>query len=182
MELQNKVSVNNMMSTSEEIWRKHPMYDFELSTQGNIRTMDGMAKKYHINKGYRMTTINRRPYKVCNLVLETFKPNTVKDSYFIFADHINNDRGDDRLENLRWSNFRLNNFNRKTAKCYRQQVKGGRYNVKVSFMKKDKCLGTYDTEEEAKQVADKERNINFEVAQRTYEMLDDVLSMSTERD
>ena len=107
--------------TAVEIWKAIPGYDgvYEASTLGRIRTIDRMVrgvygsmqiKKGRIRKpsvawtGYHNVTFWKdgksiRAEMVHRVVLRTFvgPPAPGQD-----ADHINFDRSDNRLENLRW--------------------------------------------------------------------------------
>ena len=51
------------------------------------------------------------------MILNTFKPNPFP-MYYNMCDHINGNRSDNRLENLRWSNVNLNGINKKNVKGY----------------------------------------------------------------
>lgn len=72
-------------------------------------------------------------------------------------DHINGDRQDNRIENLRLVTRQQNNFNREVKPMTNIKVVGGRYQVRITKDAKQHCLGTYDTLEEAQTVRKKGR-------------------------
>lgn len=63
--------------------------------------------------GYLMVNINRKPQRVHRLVANAFIPNPNK---LPCVDHINTDKEDNRVENLRWVNHKDNNNNPETKK------------------------------------------------------------------
>lgn len=71
------------------------------------------------------------------------------------VDHINNDRTDNTLSNLRNVNYRVNGINRRTRTKSKTGIRGvyesknGKYYAKAGLDYKDYYLGTFDTKEEA---------------------------------
>ena len=65
-----------------------------------------------------------------------------------FIDHYNRDRSDNRLENLHVVNNQQNSFNRSDVNGYFLRP-SGRYAALLKVDGVKKCLGTFDTEEEA---------------------------------
>lgn len=128
----------------EEVWKPIPQWEglYEISTQGNVRSIDkkvGMrwmgkvTSKFvkgriltpqHDKDGYKVIhlrdTFNgkNRLLKVHRLVAETFIPNP---NNYPSIDHINGKRDDNRVENLRWCtnkqniNFPIAKENRRKA-------------------------------------------------------------------
>ena len=63
-------------------------------------------------------------------------------------DHINGNRTDNRINNLRSVTSKQNHWNRTTAKGY-QTTKNGKYFSEICVDGKSIYLGTFDTQEEA---------------------------------
>jgi len=164
-------------NTENEEWRDVPNYEgyYQVSDLGRVRSLDrtvttkhgvgrfykGRVIKGTVNKGYRRTTLNidgvGRNLKFSQLVAMAFlghEPN----GHTLVVDHINGDRSNDRVENLRIVTSRANtstsfrsdrnslsseyvgvNWDKKTSK-WKAQI----YHNGVSVV-----LGYYDTEIEA---------------------------------
>ena len=78
------------------------------------------------------------------------------------VDHINGNRKDNRIENLRAANNSLNQLNKTIDKRSKTGVKnvhisGKKYAVSIRVNKTTHYFGTYDTIEQAKQIADIKR-------------------------
>ena len=123
------------MSEKEvEIWKDIPEYEgyYQASSLGRVRSLDrtvpyrnryerfykGRIKKVNVrNKGYKIYTLNingvYRTFLGSQLVAMTFlghKP----DGHKLVVDHINGDKSDDRVENIRIVTQRSN-----TSSCFR---------------------------------------------------------------
>ena len=99
-----------------EIWEKikdHPNY--EVSNMGNVRSLNylntGKIKnlKLKITRGYQYVTLNTKNHYVHRLVCSAFYGESD-----LQCDHINQNKLDNRLENLRWLD-RHNNLCRSNA-------------------------------------------------------------------
>lgn len=114
--------------------------------------------------GYILVTIKKpggvfRSVQVQQLIVDTFLPK-IKGKNFI--DHINRDRTDNRLVNLRWVTRRENNTNRKkksslpTGVRFHSDLKLRPYQAKIVVNGKDKTLGYFKSPELAHSAYKKE--------------------------
>lgn len=75
---------------------------YEVSRDGQVRHRDGrLLKQWKNSHGYMLVRLSspRRVARVHRLVAEAFAPNPHSKP---FVNHINNDRADNRAENLEW--------------------------------------------------------------------------------
>lgn len=163
-------------SINGEIWKDIPNYEgyYQASNIGRVRSLDrtvltsrgkrvykGKLIEGTVNKGYRRATlcINGigRNLKFSQLVAMTFLGHEPSGS-FLVVDHINGDKSDDRVENLRIVTQRAN-----TTTCFRSN-KGSfsseyvgvnwsksksKWQVGIQYKGVSTHLGHYDTEIEA---------------------------------
>ena len=160
-----------------EIWKDIPNYEgcYQASNLGMVRSLDrivtfsngrkqfykGKLIKGSVNKGYRRTTLNiegvGRNFLFSRLVAMAFLGHE-PDGHELVVDHINGDKSDDRLENLR---IVTNRANRSTCFRSNEESFSSEY-VGVSWSKRNSAwrsqiahngvvtgLGYYDTELEA---------------------------------
>ena len=66
------------------------------------------------------------------------------------VDHINENKQDNRLENLRWSNHSLNHHNVSKTKGYYFQSSRNKWMSRIHLNGQTKFLGRFDTEQEAR--------------------------------
>lgn len=120
-------------NTENEEWRDIPNYEgyYQASNLGGVRSLDrtvtssngydrfykGRIREGYVDNGYRRTTLNidgvGRNFQFSQLVAMAFlghKP----DGNTLIVDHINGDKSDDRVENLRIVTHRAN-----TTICFR---------------------------------------------------------------
>ena len=106
-----------MFCNLPEIWTtlnsKH-----DISDLGNVRRKeDGtVLHRYKVGRGYAGVTMHGTWRKVHPWVLSTFVPKP--SPMYTCCDHINRDRMDPRLINLRWSNVVLNGLNKEGVRGY----------------------------------------------------------------
>lgn len=96
-------------------------------------------------KGYRMITVYKKPYLAHRIVWAYFNNKFSKET----IDHINGDKLDNRIENLRCATKSENSQNRKKAKGITFVKKTGKWQVQIYFNRKSKYLGTFESERDA---------------------------------
>lgn len=102
------------------------------------------------NKGYRVLKFQGRQYEVHRIIWKM-----TKNEWPVCVDHINHDRGDNRLVNLRNVSYGENQLNRKEPRPAITQNSGIRLNPSGSFAaftvgsRNRKYLGTRSTLEQA---------------------------------
>jgi hypothetical protein len=148
-----------------EIW-KELKTNWEISSWGRIKTKERQINrgnhtfskkagflKLGINKqGYvRVSLSKTKQYLVHRLVLEVFTGKTDK-----YVDHINGNRHDNRLENLRWCNQSTNAQNQRRTKRTDSnpytgvsKLKNNKYRCYIVKDYKQIFLGTFKNPEEA---------------------------------
>ena len=109
-----------MVSLWLEEWKEISGYDqYEVSSMGRVRRNNKILKFQIVNEYYQLSLYKngiRVNKYVHRLVLKTFKVNPNPQTLNM-CDHINRNTFDNRISNLRWSNARLNSYNR-NAKGY----------------------------------------------------------------
>jgi hypothetical protein len=107
--------------------------------RGKVLTTKTKGYRYiHLGKGIRLAQHHFAWYMIYGNV------------DFIELDHINRIKTDNRICNLRISNRTLQQYNR-DAKGYYQYGRTKKWISRIQVDKKNICLGTFDTEEEARQ-------------------------------
>lgn len=116
-----------------EIWKQIDYFpNFEVSTLGRVRNIrtGNILKAHNAGKGYMVVHISKDGKlhcpKIHKLVAEAFIDNPENKTQI---DHINCDRTDNRVENLRWVTAKENCNNPKTKNRMSERMKGNTYNV-----------------------------------------------------
>ena len=145
---------------SKEGWR--PIKDFEnyfISSEGRIiKTATGKILKQHENhKGYLIVQLSnkgqKKNFRVHRLVAQTYIPNP---DNLPEVDHINGDRQDNRVENLRWVTGSANTRNREVCRQSGSRYNGviahpktGNFIASIWHNRKTVYLGTFTEETKA---------------------------------
>jgi hypothetical protein len=148
-------------------WSKIPEYPehYEINREGEVRTLRWYGKEGQIKilkrtfQVYWFVTLYNlkhipQPVPVHRLLALAFVPREEGKNY---VDHINRDKTDNRIENLRWTTQTDNCINRPhrsaTPHIYTDGRAGG-FQVRIFRSKKQVFLKTCRTLEEAEQVRD----------------------------
>ena len=91
--------------------------NYEVSNLGRLRNKKTkiIAKGSIKKNGYVQVSIDNQNYRLHRLVLQTWRPN--EDYEELTVDHINGNRSDNRLENLRWATQEENTAYMLTHRC-----------------------------------------------------------------
>ena len=155
-----------------EQFKKIKNYEnYSVSRNGKvINNTTGKELKHSYHFGYSRVTLccngkNKR-YRVHRLVAEAFIPNPENKN---MVDHIDNDRANNKVCNLRWATPSENAMNMKLRPESKTKVKGvyavedGRYTACIGFQNRIIYLGHFANLEEAKQARQKKANELFGV-------------------
>lgn len=121
--------------TGELIWKNHLRKARYVGTVAGTNGVNGYKKVYLFKKGYLL-----------HRLIWIFFNGDISDGFQI--DHIDGDKSNNRIENLRMATKNQNMWNRK-AKGYR--IKGNRFEVQLRHFGKYIHVGTFKTEDEAKE-------------------------------
>jgi hypothetical protein len=147
----------------DEIWRDIPNYEgkYQVSNLGRVksfcRSKEIIKTKYIDTTGYYVVSICQNnkciPYKIHQLVAIAFL-NHKPCGFNLVVDHINNDKLDNRLENLQIVTNRYNTSKDKSNKtsnytgvCWEDSR--NKWKVSMVINGKNKHLGRFSSEHEA---------------------------------
>ncbi len=108
-----------------EVWKMHPCGK-NVSNMGRMKLIYKSKQNlgnYRITLGHRIpsmymnVTVDGKKRKIHRLVLEAFT--SVDEGIGKVVDHIDRDRGNNRLDNLRWVTYKENASNRPVGKPFR---------------------------------------------------------------
>jgi hypothetical protein len=114
----------------------------------SIRRNKFLKESVH-HTGYKRICFNKKDYRIHRLVADAFIPNP---NNLPFINHKNEDKGDNRVENLEWCDNRYNLNYSIAGKNPGLQFHKGKYDVRIYHNKKYMYLGRYFTIEEATKV------------------------------
>ena len=128
--------------------------EYQVSTHGRVRK-GKKIKKLTRNQGYRYTDIRGTSTRVNRIVGETFLAENRR-PWTPIVDHIDQDKLNNNVNNLRWTSHTVNGLNSVKQKGYFKRP-NGTFQVQQKLFGKPCNHGTYKTEAEAKKAADKLR-------------------------
>ena len=109
-----------------------------------------LVKIHNDNDTYKCMHIGDKIYKLHRIIGYLFLGLDIDDSEQ-YIDHIDGDRQNNNIENLRIVTNQQNCFNRTTAKGYSYDKKNKKYQSQISINRKNIHLGCFETEAEARQ-------------------------------
>ena len=115
----------------------------KINRGGHVQ-IDKIAGHLHLNSGYSKVKIDGVTYRSHRVIYAL----AYSKKSFGFLDHINGERSDNRLLNLREVSSAVNAQNNKVRGTYLDR---GRWRSKIETNAKVTYLGNFDTEEEAHQ-------------------------------
>ena len=139
----------------EEEYRKIEGYEnYSVSNFGNVKNDEtGKFLKQYNDKGYKLISINNKKTWTHRLVAMAFIPNPNNKPY---VDHIDNNRANNNINNLRWATPSENNYNQKLGKRNKSGFKGvhqiketGFYRAQIQVNGNIISIGIYTTIEKA---------------------------------
>ena len=143
-----------------EVWKSVVGFErYEVSNMGNIRRGAKLLKPGLDTCGYRQINLykdkSRYTRKIYRILMDAFNPNTDNKPQI---DHINRNRADDRLDNLRWVTCSENVRN---SKGFTEELlgiswskKNSSYVIRLNKDGKETYFGSCDTLEKAKELRD----------------------------
>ena len=139
----------------EEEYRKIEGYEnYSISNFGNVKNnQTGKMLKPSNVKGYLSVKLNNKSNLIHRLIANAFIPNPDNKP---FIDHIDNNRANNSINNLRWATPSENNYNQKLGKRNKSGFKGvhqiketGFYRAQIQVNGNIISIGIYTTIEKA---------------------------------
>lgn len=96
---------------------------------------------------YYSVFINKKAYYIHRLIAQAFIENSLNKEC---VDHIDGDRLNNNLDNLRWVTRSENSHNQRRAKGYSFDKIAKKWKAVITFNNKKKHIGYYDTKAEAR--------------------------------
>jgi HNH endonuclease/NUMOD4 motif len=147
----------------EEIYRSITDYpDYKISNLGNVKSFrcskEKILKLFIAAGGYYRVNLTNEDgishLLVHRLIAKEFIPNP---DNLLYIDHIDGDKLNNKVENLRWATRQQNNFNatkyrKHTSSKYkgvRLHTQCNKFRASITFNGKSQYLGLFDNEEDA---------------------------------
>ena len=127
MEAANSINNENRMNNEQTLWEECKVdkdyeicinYPHEIRRKGSDKVLVVGTNPY----GYQHVTLNGKQLRVHRIIAMQWIPNDDPANKTVI-DHINRNRADNRIENLRWSSISENNYNREQPAVYNRITK-----------------------------------------------------------
>ena len=149
-----------------EEFKKIKNYEnYEISNFGNVKnSKTSRILKTQIKDGYKQVTLNNKTFRINRLVGIAFIENPLNKEC---VDHIDGNRANNNVSNLRWATKQENSRNSNIYKNNTTGIKGvckmseNKYYATITINNKQLYLGTFKTLEEAKEARQKKANEIF---------------------
>lgn len=142
------------LNQTELMFVKPLLTIYRLQKYKNGRPDDWIALKFHETKtGYLLTNINQKKYYKHRLIYFAYNQDWEihnSDYKTNSIDHIDRDKQNNNIENLRKVTHQQNCWNRTTAKGYYWHKASEKWVAKIQVNGKSIHLGCFDTEAEAR--------------------------------
>lgn len=127
MEAANSINNENHMNNEQPLWEECKLdKDYEICLRYPHEIRRKGSKKVLVvgtnPNGYQHVTLNGKQLRVHRIIAIQWIPNDDPANKTVI-DHINRNRADNRIENLRWSSISENNHNREQPAVYNRITK-----------------------------------------------------------
>eukprot|EP01039_Chlorochromonas_danica_P011494 gene11494-12869_t len=139
----------------EEVWLPvRGLPNYEVSSEGKVRNLNTkkILRSSNHNKGYRKVVLFKNgkdsTMLLHRIVCATFYPNPHNKR---FVDHIDNDKSNNNLSNLRWCTASENNMNKSISSRNKSGIIGvhldstGKWRAQIKLNGIKKYLGSFNT-------------------------------------
>jgi hypothetical protein len=155
----------------EEVYKAIDGYNiYEVSNMGNVRNKKtGLILKQKLRKGYYSIGLSKngknKNFNIHRLIASYFIPNPNNKRC---VDHIDRDKLNNKIENLRWVSISENGMNRTISTnnkssysgvCFHKKIK--KWQVKITINGKGKYIGIYTNFEDAVIARKEQENIHY---------------------
>ena len=128
--------------------------NYSVSNFGNVRNEKTcLILKQHLHNGYYRVEVQGKKHLIHRLIAEYFIPNPNNKPY---VDHIDNNRSNNRIDNLRWVTTSENNYNMSIKKTNKSGVKGviweksrNKWRAEIKQNRVNYTIGRYVNKEDA---------------------------------
>ncbi len=135
----------NINGVDLRVWRNGDIFRYFKGKGGFYREI---PNKKNTTNGYNQITLNYKGYLKHRIIAYCYLGLNINNTE-IQIDHIDHNRINNNVENLRLVSGQENQFNRSNVKGYCLEKKTNKYKAQIVISKKSIHLGVFETEEEA---------------------------------